>query len=222
MGSNLVDGTPLTSLVWALHGIWDPKTNAALKPTYFATLASDPSKKADFVPDFWGPHFVDYITRIRKVHRDAICFVEPPVFHKPPRLPETILAGRACYAPHFYDGLTLMTKHWNWFNADALGLIRGKYWTVLQAVKVGDAAIKQMLQDALSVFLQDTKECMGEYPTLLGEIGCPYDMVSRSLRCRSQLPVANINRTTRRLTATWMAGGARVITRCNGGHGTHP
>lgn len=71
-----------------------------------------------------------------------------------------------------------MTKHWNWFNADALGLIRGRYWTVLQAVKVGDKAIKQMMQDELSIFKQDTRECIGEYPTLIGEIGCPYDMVS--------------------------------------------
>lgn len=72
-----------------------------------------------------------------------------------------------------------MTKHWNWFNADALGLIRGKYWTVLQAVKVGDSAIKAMMQDELSTFAKDTKECLGDYPTLIGEIGCPYDMASR-------------------------------------------
>lgn len=73
-----------------------------------------------------------------------------------------------------------MTKHWNWFNADALGLIRGKYWTVLQAVKVGDKAIRSMMQDELGIFLQDTQEGLGEVPTLIGEIGCPYDMVGHS------------------------------------------
>jgi len=169
-------GWKLGECIWAQHGVWDPSTNTALRPEYFATYPNDPSKESHYVPDFWASHFIEYGTRLRRIHREAILFVQPPVFHRPPPLPHSILLNRAASSPHFYDGLTLMTKHWNWFNADALGMIRGKYWNVVQAVKIGDTAIKRMMQDELSTFAVDTKECLGEYPTLIGEIGCPYDM----------------------------------------------
>lgn len=128
--------------------------------------------------EFWRTHYLAYATRIRKHHPESIHFIQPPVFAVPPSLPESFLAKRACTSPHYYDGLTLMTKHWNWFNADALGLLRGKYWSVVQAIKIGESAIRRCIQDQLGILKQDTRDVYGEYPTVLGEIGCPYDMVS--------------------------------------------
>ena len=71
-----------------------------------------------------------------------------------------------------------MTKHWNWFNADALGLVRQRYWSVLQALKIGESAIRHSVQQQLGILKSDTAEAYGSYPTLIGEIGCPFDMVS--------------------------------------------
>lgn len=69
-----------------------------------------------------------------------------------------------------------MTRHWNWFNADALGLLRGKYKTTLAAVKIGSAAIRQSLRDQLGILKEDALDIMGPYPTLIGEIGVPMEM----------------------------------------------
>ena len=164
--------------VWAQHGVWDIETTTLLRPDYFLTTPSNPDTKVNYVEDFWRMHWFSYASQVRLHHPEAIHFIQPPVFEIPPSLPESFLKGRACAVPHYYDGLTLMTKHWNWFNADALGILRGKYWSVLQAVKVGDKAIRKSIQDQLGILQKDTADVYGKYPTLIGEIGCPYDMVS--------------------------------------------
>ena len=219
-----VDSWPLGTCIWALHGVWDIETGYILRPDYFkfkyeysptSPTTVIGSKPAEFLVDYWKPHFIDYATRIRQYHPLAILFVQPPVFAPPPPLPESVLQGRCAYAPHYYDGLTLVTRHWNWFNADALGLIRGKYGygvgSKLRAVKVGESAIRKSLQEQMGYFVEDVglisacadhddedEEESGDddesessntpphppilhprYPTLIGEIGTPYDMDSR-------------------------------------------
>lgn len=68
-----------------------------------------------------------------------------------------------------------MTRHWNWFNADALGLLRGKYKTSIGAARFGTAAIRQSLRDQLGMLKEDAY-IMGPFPTLIGEIGVPMEM----------------------------------------------
>ncbi|EJU05907.1 glycoside hydrolase [Dacryopinax primogenitus] len=165
---------------WALHGVWDPSSGICLRPDYFAHPPDRPEKEVVFVRDYWLPHYQEYTRRIRAIHPESIMFLQPPVFVRPPRIPQEVLKGRACYSPHYYDGLTLMTRHWNWFNADALGLLRGKYASYLQAVKIGEGMIRRSLREQLAVFREDVKLTMGEeYPVLIGEIGTPFDMDNR-------------------------------------------
>ncbi|KAH8824451.1 glycoside hydrolase family 5 protein [Flagelloscypha sp. PMI_526] len=125
----------------------------------------------DFLNHYFTPFFEKLGRRIRKAHPNAILFVQPPVFSTPPTNIPADLLERAAYAPHYYDGLTLVSKHWNWFNADALGLIRGKYGSVLPAVKIGNGAIRKSLQEQLALFIEDT-----HVPVVVGEIGTPFDM----------------------------------------------
>jgi len=164
-------------IVWAQHGVWDIETGALLKPDYFNTYHLDTTREINFVEDFFKTHWIAYAATVRKHHPEAILFIQSPVMKPPPHIPESILKGRVCSSPHYYDGLTLMTKHWNWFNADALGVLRGKYWSVVQAVRVGETNIRNCIQGQLGVLKQDTSDVLGKYPTLIGEIGCPYDMV---------------------------------------------
>ncbi|KAA1475834.1 glycoside hydrolase [Dentipellis sp. KUC8613] len=169
----------LGECIWAQHGIWDVETGFVMRPDYFRSLPDtddgDGDRDVAFIADLWRPHWQAYAARIRVAHPEGIQFVAPPVFAQPPPLEETDLRGRCCYSTHYYDGLTLVTRHWNWFNADALGLLRGKYRTKVQAVKIGESAIRKSLQEQLGVLKSDA-EILGAYPTIIGEIGIPYDM----------------------------------------------
>jgi hypothetical protein len=60
---------------------------------------------------------MSYVKRIRTVHPNAICFVNPPVFEAPPDLDEEVTNGRMCLSAHFYDGMTLLGKRRHLFNA---------------------------------------------------------------------------------------------------------
>ncbi|KIJ10826.1 glycoside hydrolase family 5 protein [Paxillus involutus ATCC 200175] len=184
----------LGTCVWALHGVWDIETGYVLQPEYFRYLpASGPSPtltEVHFLQDFFLPQLTLYLSHIRAAHPASIAFIQAPVFAIPPPIPESLLRGRACHSTHYYDGLTLVTRHWNWFNADALGLLRGKYSSPIFAVKVGESAIRACLQSQLGVLKEDAVNLGAvqdagsseppvnprRYPTIIGEIGTPFDM----------------------------------------------
>ncbi|KAM0792262.1 hypothetical protein ACM66B_004955 [Microbotryomycetes sp. NB124-2] len=166
----------LGTCVWALHGVWDPETSEMLEPDYFASnpTKDDKRDKVEFGRDYWLPHWERFAPVVREFHPEAIHFIHSPVFQVPPDLHH--VGPRVAHSTHYYDGLTLITKHWNWFNADALGILRGKYPSVLFGVKVGEAAIRKCLREQIGMLRQDTLTAIGDVPTMMGEIGIPYDL----------------------------------------------
>lgn len=108
-------GWRLGECIWAQHGVWDPSNDQVLKKDYFA---KDPKtgKKIDY-EFFTNKYFMSYYRRHKKaltsVHLDAIMFCQPPVLEIPPSLKGTEDDDpNMVFAPHFYDGVTLMTKKW--------------------------------------------------------------------------------------------------------------
>ena len=103
------------------------------------------------------------------------------MFAQRPPLPAEDLAERCAYSAHYYDGLTLVMRHWNWFNADALGLLRRKYRNKFQALRVGEGAVED-----LSLWSEDdlVMTCVLEVNQV-----CVKETETSPLHCYLQLPV---------------------------------
>ncbi|KAG0308193.1 hypothetical protein BGZ98_008701 [Dissophora globulifera] len=170
--------------IWAHHGVWDISTQQVLQPEYFYK-DRETGEKYEFDSRSFLPFCRRFAQAIRTIHKAAIIFLEPPVNEIPPSLPpphddEDVahfdITSRVVYAPHWYDGLTLLNKRWNFFNIDYLGVKRGRYPNYASAVKIGEKAIKECFRSQLACIKEEGQAAIGQHPTLIGEIGIPYDM----------------------------------------------
>lgn len=134
-----------------------------------------------FVDETFTNHWLAYVKSLKKViPDDSFLFYQPPVLASPPDLKSRGLVEKnMVYSPHYYDGLTLMLKHWNKnFNVDAVGVIRGKYANPpVMAVRLGENNIRRCLGDQLATLKKEGIDAFGaDVPCLITEIGVPYDM----------------------------------------------
>lgn len=170
----------LGTCIWAQHGVWSLHSDAVVRD-YFAHNPAT-GKPVDFVADFWLPHWHAYVAMVRSVHPDAVVFVQTPVYEPPPMgiHDGDALAHRACSSPHFYDGLTLITKQWNSVNFDTVGYLRGNYWGTFSAVAYGISAVREVIRRQIAQLRADTAQCIGSYPTWIGETGIPMALDGRA------------------------------------------
>jgi hypothetical protein len=172
--------------VWEQHGVWDSKTQKSLKANYFSVnqKTGDP---LDFLLDFWKPFINSFTEKLRSVHKNCVIFVEPPVGALPPTFYNTDAQGPLAFAPHWYDGLTLLNKTFNsWFTVDYIGFIRGRYTSIAFALKFGMAGIKACFKSQLNMLRVEGQINVGNYPCVFGEIGIPYDMVIHLISGREE------------------------------------
>ncbi|CAI7677974.1 unnamed protein product [Penicillium pancosmium] len=179
-GWNRDSGWKLGECLWAQHGVWDSTSDTLLQKDYFSKVPKT-GEKLDyevFTNTYFLNHYRAYRDAIRAVWPQSIMLCQPPVMEVPPDLKGTVDDDpNMVHAVHFYDGLTLMTKHWNrLYNVDVIGVLRGKYWTPAFAVKIGETAIRNCLRDQLKFLRDESLNYMGNHPLLFTEIGIPYDM----------------------------------------------
>ena len=170
----------LGECLWAQHGVWDPTQDKLLKKDYFSFSPRTGAKMdyEKFTNTFFMDHFRSFRNAIRSVHKDAIILCQAPVLEIPPNIKGTEDDdSRLVFASHYYDGLTLLTKHWNrYYNVDVFGVLRGKYLSPAFALKLGETAIRNCLRDQLTAIREEGLEYTGIHPCLFTEIGIPYDM----------------------------------------------
>lgn len=173
-------GWKLGKCLWAQHGVWDPSTDTLLKKEYFAKNPRT-GETIDY-PTFTNTYFMDlfrgFRDAIRTQHKDCIMLMQYPTLELPPEVAGTEDDDpRMAFTPHFYDGITLMTKKWNrTWNVDVVGILRGKYYHPVFAIKVGETAIRNCFRDQLAMLRQEGRDRVGKHPCLLTEFGIPYDM----------------------------------------------
>lgn len=150
--------------IWAAHGVWDQTTKTLLRPDYFHIHPST-GQPIDFLKDFFKPFVIKYTDAIRSIHKKAIIFVEPPVNEHPPTwsAKQGDPTERLAYAPHWYDGVTLLNKSFNkMFNVDFLSAKRGLYMSYATAVKFGERGIKTAFRNQLGLIKQEGQKYLGK------------------------------------------------------------
>lgn len=170
----------LGECIWALHGVWDPSNDTLLRKDYFAKHPTNGNKLDNevFTNTYFLEFYRNYRDTIRSIHKDAIMLCQPPVFELPPKIKGTADDdSRLVYAPHYYDGITLMTKKWNrTWNVDVYGVLRGHYWHPAFAIKIGETAIRNSFKEQMAAMRKEGLDYMGNHPCILTEFGIPYDM----------------------------------------------
>ena len=65
-------------------------------------------------------------------------------------------------------------RRYSFFNLDYLHFIRG-YKSIMSAICLGNASVHRAMRDQLRL-IQKESEMVGTVPTLIGEIGIPFNM----------------------------------------------
>jgi hypothetical protein len=180
-------GWRLGECLWAQHGVWDPYKAILLQKDYFSRnpLTGELLDDEAFTNSYFLNHYRAYKDAIRSVCGSTIMFCQPPVMELPPSLKGTADDDpNMVHASHFYDGLTLLTKHWlvakphlfvihninpnrnPLYNLDVIGLLRGKYLAPPFAMKIGETLIRKSLRRQLKFLRDESVEHMGHHPLI--------------------------------------------------------
>ena len=156
--------------IWRQHGVWDFDAQGQPQlhqPQYFSGVNG---RVVDFTQDYYRPFANRLAQVIRSVDPDALIFIETVPQRLPPQWGATD-AANVVSAPHWYDGFTLITKNYIPF----LGVDMLKSRLVF-----GAGRVRQSFGEQLRTLKQAASERLGGVPTLIGEIGIPFDLKDKA------------------------------------------
>ncbi|MEM7737398.1 MAG: cellulase family glycosylhydrolase [Deinococcota bacterium] len=157
--------------IWQQHGVWELTEAGPMlqQPDYFASVNGH---KVDFFRDYFRPFANRYAHAIRQIDPHALIFVEGlPGEESIHWLPED--APNIVHAPHWYDVATLISKRfWRWlsFDIETSGIV------------FGPGRVRGMFARQIAKILRVSKEAMLGAPTLVGEVGIPFDMHPKAFK----------------------------------------
>lgn len=125
-------------------------------------------------------YYVAFKKMIRAVSPNIFVLIQPLVLVIPPMLKDdsrNIIDDKTIYCPHYYDGMSLMFKTWNFrFNVDTLGIMRDKYSNPVFGIVLGETAIRNCIKKQFCEIVDECREYLGDIPVLMSETGMPFDM----------------------------------------------
>jgi hypothetical protein len=152
--------------IWKKQGVWtfDNKGEPVLiNPYYFAQVNGN---SVDFDHDYLKPFINRFASEIRTIDSEAIIFIEAEPESKSLEWEEAD-ARNIVNSSHWYDGVTLITKNFNpIFSMD----------TESGKLVLGKKKVKEMFKKQLQSIKIDSREKLGNVPTIIGEFGVPFDL----------------------------------------------
>jgi len=155
--------------VWRQNGVWEEGPNGSarlLKPDHFAYVRD---RKINIADDYYKPFANRFAREIRAELPDALIFVETEPGTPPPHWTAEDVPG-IIYAPHWYDGVTLVFK--NYFS-----FLGADYFTSRPVF--GHNRVRHSFRSQLGRLKEEASRHLPGAPVLVGEIGIPFDLANK-------------------------------------------
>jgi hypothetical protein len=151
--------------IWRRAGVWDKTTRGEpvlLRPNHFSTVSGRP---VHFVQDYLKPFINRFAAEMRTVQPGTLIFAEGTPEEGLPEWGEQD-ASNIVNAPHWYDGMTLITKRYTgWVGIDIHS----------RRPVFGSENVRKVFARQLKV-IKDTAVRRTHAPVLIGEFGIPFDL----------------------------------------------